>query len=209
MPGAGPPAPVRSYSLSSAPGARTYRISVKREPNGAASSYLDREVQPGAMLEAAAPRGDFVLDDGPGPVLLISAGIGVRPVLSMLHELAAARSTREGWWIHGARGPREHPLAAEAHALLAGLRHAREHVFYSQDQGRLSKDKLAGLGVPADATAFVCGPAAFMADMRQALAAGGIEPARIRTDLFGARPAINPGPPGQARGPRPHPDRPA
>jgi len=207
--GAGPPAPVRSYSLSSAPGARTYRISVKREPNGAASSYLDREVQPGAMLEAAAPRGDFVLDDGPGPVLLISAGIGVTPVLSMLHELAAARSTREVWWIHGARGPREHPLAAEAHALLAGLRHAREHVFYSQDQGRLSKDKLAGLGVPADATAFVCGPAAFMADMRQALAAVGIEPARIRTELFGARPAINPGLTGQARRPSHQPDGPA
>src|SRR5260370_39983799 len=118
MPGAGPPARVASCWLSAAPGARPYRISVKREPNGAASSCLDREVQPGAMLEAAAPRGDFVLDDGPGPVLLISAGIGVTPVLSMLHELAAARSTRDVWWIHGAREQREHPLAAEAHAPL-------------------------------------------------------------------------------------------
>jgi ferredoxin-NADP reductase len=45
-----------------------------------------------------------VLDTDAGPVLLISAGIGVTPVLSMLHELAAARSTREVWWIHGARG---------------------------------------------------------------------------------------------------------
>jgi ferredoxin-NADP reductase len=53
----------------------------------------------------AAPRGDFTLDAGTGPVLLISAGIGVTPVLAMLHELAAARSTREAWWIHGARGP--------------------------------------------------------------------------------------------------------
>src|SRR4029077_6700830 len=134
--GAGPPAPVRNYSLSSAPGASSYRISVKREPNGAASSYLNREMRSGAMLAAAAPRGDFVLDDGSGPVLRSSAGIGVPPVLSMLHALAAARSTREVWWVHGARGPQEHPLAAEAHALLAGLPNAREHVFYSQDQGR-------------------------------------------------------------------------
>jgi ferredoxin-NADP reductase/MOSC domain-containing protein YiiM len=209
IPGAGQPAPVRSYSLSSAPGARTYRISVKREPNGTASGYLNREVRPGAMLEAAAPRGDFVLDDGSGPALLLSAGIGVTPVLSMLHALAAARSTREVWWVHSARGPREDPLAAEAHALLAGLPHAREHMFYSQEQGRLSKDKLAALGVPADATAYVCGPAAFMADMRQALAAVGVEPARIRTELFGARPSINPGITGQDRRPPHQPDGPA
>ena len=90
--GAGQPAPVRNYSLSSAPGAGTYRISVKHEPHGVASSYLDCELRPGATLEVAAPRGDFVLEDGTGPVLLISAGIGVTPVLAMLHELAAARS---------------------------------------------------------------------------------------------------------------------
>ncbi|HEV2257162.1 MAG TPA: MOSC and FAD-binding oxidoreductase domain-containing protein [Streptosporangiaceae bacterium] len=207
--GAGPPAPVRSYSLSSAPGASTYRISIKREPNGAASNSLDREVRPGAMLETAAPRGDFVLDDGGSPVLLLSAGIGVTPVLSMLHALTAARGTREVWWVHSARRPREDPLAAEAHALLAGLPNAREHVFYSQEQGRLNKDKLAALGVPADATAYVCGPAAFMADMRQALVSVGIEPGRIRTELFGALPSINPGITGQARRAPHQPDGPA
>jgi MOSC domain-containing protein YiiM len=103
--GAGQPAPVRSYSLSSAPGAEAYRISVEREPHGAASRYLNGTLRPGATLDVAAPRGDFTLDAGTGPVLLISAGIGVTPVLAMLHELAAARSTREAWWIHGARGP--------------------------------------------------------------------------------------------------------
>ena len=49
----------------------------------------------------------------------------------MLHELAASGSDREVRWIHTARSPREHPLAAEAHALVASLPHAREHVFYS------------------------------------------------------------------------------
>ena len=162
----------------------------------------------------AAPRGDFILGDGTGPVLLISAGIGVTPVLSMLHQLAAGHSERDIWWLHGARGPHEHPFAAEAHALLACLRCAREHLFYSAATpaerhrvhavpGRLSKDKLAGLGLPASASAYICGPAAFMADMQEALTAIGIDPARIRTELFGALPSTNPGLTGQARRP-PH-----
>jgi ferredoxin-NADP reductase/MOSC domain-containing protein YiiM len=204
--GAGQPAPVRSYSLSSAPAAGTYRISVKREPHGTASGYLNSALRPGATLDVAAPRGDFVLDAGTGPVLLISAGIGVTPVLAILHELAAARSEREVWWIHGARRPQEHPLAAEAHGLLASLPRAREHVFYSATAGRLSKDKLIALDIPAGASAYVCGPASFMTDMQDALAAASVDPARIRTELFGALPPVNPGLTGQVRRP---PHRPA
>lgn len=105
IPGLGSPAPVRSYSLSSAPGAAGYRISVKHEPHGTVSGYLTAAVRPGVVLDAAAPRGEFVLDHATGPVLLISAGIGVTPVLAMLHELAAGASEREVWWIHGDRGP--------------------------------------------------------------------------------------------------------
>ena len=212
--GAGRPAPVRSYSLSATPEDGSYRISVKREPKGLASDYLNRSIRPGAILDVAAPRGDFTLDAGSGAVLLISAGIGVTPVLSMLHELAAAHSERDIWWIHGARRPPEHPLAAEAHTLLASLPHTHEHIFYSaagpgeRDHthaaaGRLSKDKLAALAVPADASAYVCGPPAFMDDMRAALTAAGLDPARIHTELFGAKPPVNPGLTGQS-GRSPH-----
>jgi ferredoxin-NADP reductase/MOSC domain-containing protein YiiM len=202
--GAGRPAPVRSYSLSSAPSSSGYRISVKREPHGTASRYLTRDLRAGATLDAAAPRGDFTLDPGPGPVLLISAGIGLTPVLAMLHDLAAQGSARDIWWIHGARGPREHPLAAEAHALLASLPHTHEHVFYSATTGRLDKDKLVTLDLPAAATAYVCGPASFMTGMQDALTAVGLDPARIRSELFGARPSVNPGLTGQVRR-SPHP----
>ena len=209
IPGAGTPAPIRSYSLSSAPDAGSYRISVKREPHGIASTYLAANLRPGTVLDAAAPRGDFILDAGTGPVLLISAGIGLTPVLSMLHELADQRSDREVWWIHGVRRPQEQPLAAEAHALLACLPHAREHVFYSAATptgrrgenaapGRLTKDKLIALSIPPTATAYLCGPASFMTDMTSALTAAGIDPDRIRTELFGALPPINPGLVGQA-----------
>ncbi|MEU9883625.1 hypothetical protein [Streptomyces phaeochromogenes] len=214
IPSATGPAPVRSYSLSRVPDADGYRISVKGEPHGTVSGYVTARLRPGAILDVAAPRGDFVLAEGSGPVLLISAGIGLMPVLSMLHELAARRSDREVWWIHGARGPREHPLAAEAHALLASLPNTREQVFYSAAtaeqrrrahaaDGRLTKDKLIALSVPADATAYVCGPAPFMADMQQALTTAGVEPSRIHTELFGALPSINPGLTTQSSGP-PH-----
>jgi ferredoxin-NADP reductase/MOSC domain-containing protein YiiM len=201
--GAGPPAPVRSYSLSSAPDAGTYRISVKQEPHSIASRYLNRDLRPGMNLDVAAPRGDFTLDDGAGPVLLISAGIGVTPVLAMLGQLAAACSERDLWWIYGARGPSEHPLADEAHALLAALPRAHEHVFYSTVDGRLTKEKLAGLGLPVSASAYICGPASFMTDMADALTAIGVDPARIHTELFGALASINPGLTGQA-GKTPH-----
>jgi ferredoxin-NADP reductase/MOSC domain-containing protein YiiM/ferredoxin len=206
--GAGQPAPVRSYSLSSAAAGGTYRISVKAEPHGVASSYLNRDLRPGAIVDVAAPRGDFVLDEGTGPVLLISAGIGVTPVLAMLHQLAAEHSQRVIWWLYGARGPREHPFAAEAGALLATLPHVREHVFYSAAtpaerrgahaaRGRLTKEALTRLAVPADASAYVCGPASFMTDMRDALTAVGLGQAAIRTELFGSLPPVSPGITGQ------------
>jgi ferredoxin-NADP reductase/MOSC domain-containing protein YiiM len=213
LPAAGQPAPVRSYSLSAEPGSSGYRISVKREPHGVASTYLDRTLRPGTTLQVAAPRGGFVLDGGAGPVLLISAGIGVTPVLAMLHQLAAHRSERAVWWLYGARGPAEHPFATEAHDLLASLPHAHEHIYYSGatgaqgssrvTAGRLSKDKLATLDLPAGADAYVCGPASFMTGMQQALTAIGVSPARIHTELFATLPTVNPGLTGQTRRP-PH-----
>ena len=80
---------LRSYSLSGAPNAGSYRISVKREAHGVGSQFVHARVRPGDLLEVAAPRGTFVLQPGDRPVLLISAGVGATPVLAMLHALAA------------------------------------------------------------------------------------------------------------------------
>jgi len=190
LPDAGLPVPVRSYSLSSTPGSSSYRISVKHEPHGIASSYLTSRLAVGAVLEVAAPRGEFLLEDGTEPVVLVSAGIGVTPVMAMLRSLAAQRSTRDVWWIHTARRPAEHALAAEAHEVLGTLPHAHEHIYYSSGR-RLTKDMLVDLDLPADATAYICGPASFMTDMREALTAVGIQ--RVHTELFSALPSTNPG----------------
>jgi ferredoxin-NADP reductase/MOSC domain-containing protein YiiM len=201
-----PGAPLlRSYSLSGAPGDPSYRISVKREPHGAGSEYVHTRVRAGDRLEAAAPRGTFILGTGPAPVLLISAGVGATPVLAMLHALAATTPDREVWWLHGARSRAEEPFAAESRSLLAAMPHGHLHVCYShpgpkdtlgrdyQARGHLSADALAALSLPRDADAYLCGPAAFMSDVTAALVSTGVDAARVHTEIFGSGPSQTPG----------------
>ena len=109
---------MRNYSLSGPPGGREYRISVKREPHGLASGHIHASVRTGQTIDVAAPRGTFTLVPGAGPLALVSAGIGVTPVLAMLHALAAASSTRPVYWIHGARNRGEDAFADEVARLL-------------------------------------------------------------------------------------------
>ena len=194
---------LRSYSLSGAPGADTYRISVKREPHGAGSRFVHTRVRAGDMLAAAAPRGTFVLQPGDAPVLLISAGVGATPVLAMLHALASARSGRDVWWLHGSRNRAGQPFAGESRSLLARLASGHRHICYSrpgpddvqgrdyQTEGRLSASVLAALDLPRDAEAYLCGPAAFMVDVSAALA--GMDVDHVRTEIFGAAPSLTPG----------------
>jgi ferredoxin-NADP reductase/MOSC domain-containing protein YiiM/ferredoxin len=187
---------VRSYSMSDVVDERGYRISVKRE--GAGSRYLHDRVNVGDILDVAAPRGSFVLRKGTGPVVLISAGVGATPVLAMLHALVRERSTRPVWWVHGARNHAEHAFAAEVDGLLAALPNSRRFVAYSQPAraatlganndltGRLDLTALEQAGVPKDGDYYMCGPDGFMRAIGAALAARGIPPERIATEVFGA-----------------------
>ncbi len=91
----------RTYSLSGAPGHDRYRISVKREPRGLASRHLHDHVEPGAVLDSRRPAGDFMMSCSKCPVALVSAGVGVTPMVSMLHALAAEGGERPVWFVHG------------------------------------------------------------------------------------------------------------
>ncbi len=193
IPGAGEPTPLRSYSLSGDPGAGNYRISVKREDHGLVSQWLHTHIKAGSVVEAAAPRGDFYLTEDSKPVVLISAGIGITPVLAMLHTLSAAHSTRDIWWLHTTRNHETQAFSTEVNSLIESLPSARQLVFYSQTQGHPDQATIAALGLPADAAAYLCGPTQFMTDMHDALTAAGLEPTRIHSELFGARSPINPG----------------
>ena len=147
IPGAGDPAPLRSYSLSGDPGAEGYRISVKREEHGLVSQWLHAHIQPGSVIEAAAPRGDFNLTDGSSAVVLISAGIGATPVLAMLHALSAAGSGRDIWWLHTSRNRETQAFATEVTALIESLPHARQRMFYTQTDGRMDQTVHRGVGL--------------------------------------------------------------
>ncbi|MFV8176342.1 MOSC domain-containing protein [Mycolicibacterium peregrinum] len=200
----GQPPAVRSYSLSGAPAGDRYRISVKREPHGLISQWFHHTATVGISVDIGAPRGDFHLDDSPGPLILMSAGIGVTPVLAMLHHLATTSSSRRIIWIHTTQDESSHAFRDEITTLLTALPNAERHDFYTAAPGRrLDDTRIAALGLPANATAFLCGPSKFMEDMASALTAVGIT--RIHSELFGTRPAVNPGsvPTAQAR--RPHP----
>ena len=193
IPDAGNPMAMRSYSLSGDPTAAEYRISVKREDHGVVSRWLHAHIEAGSVLQAAAPRGDFYLTESDSPVVLISAGIGVTPVLAMLHALSAEHSSRDIWWLHTVRNRETEAFAAEVAALVESLPHAQQRVFYTQIHGRVNESTIAALGLPANASAYLCGPTQFMTDIRDALGAAGLDAARIRSELFGALPPINPG----------------
>ena len=196
---------LRSYSLSGEPSEARYRISVKRNAGGVAGAYIADGVRPGDIIETAAPRGAFTLRGNDGSVVLLSAGIGATPVLAMLLALAAARSPREVWWLHGARDRGEHPFAEEVQAALKALPHAHRHIRYSAPgpddrlgadfdaSGRLSLAVLADLGVPRNAEFYLCGPAPFMADLSAGLVGWGVSSNSIHTEAFGAGPSMTPG----------------
>ena len=199
------PALMRSYSLSGGLNASSYRVSIKREAHGAASAYIADALQVDDIVHVSAARGSFTLQESERPVVLLSAGIGVTPVLAMLHALAAEGSTRDVWWLYGTRSGREHPFAAEARELLDTLVHRHSHICYSlpdaKDRpnvdfdtvGHLNLRVLQELKVPGDGDFYICGPASFMSDLTGGLAASGVALDRIHTEMFGARPSMTPG----------------
>jgi len=218
-----PEAPVllRSYSLSGRPSEERWRISIKREPNGAAGTYIEGRLKVGDAIDASAPRGSFTLRPGDGPVVLLSAGVGLTPVLAMLQSLAAGRSRREIWWIHGARNRAEHAFGAEARGLLKSLPGGRSHVRYSAPAptdrpgvdfdaaGRVDLQALEELGAPREADFYLCGPASFMSSLTADLAGWGVSAERLHSENFGSGPALTPGVAAAPHRPPHLPKRPA
>ena len=185
----------RTYSLSGAPSHQRYRISVKRQPMGLASRHLHDHVEPGAIIDSRRPAGDFMMSCSKCPVALVSAGVGVTPMISMFHALAAEGGERPVWFIHGARDGAHHPLAREAREVAesAGF---RLHVAYSKprpedqtgmdyhSEGRVDDALLAGFVDNDEAHYFLCGPIRFMADIQTGLERRGIPPEQIHTESF-------------------------
>jgi nitric oxide dioxygenase len=194
----------RQYSLSDAPGKPWLRISVKREaagasqPAGMVSNHLHDHVRAGDVLEVAPPAGDFFLhEDRNTPVVLLSAGVGITPMLSMLAHLQASAPQRGLRFIHAARHAGVQAFAPVVRGHVAAMADARSWFVHETARtdiadaqpdalGRIDLDDLAARGwLPPDADHYLCGPAAFMAAQMAALRARGVAPEHIHTEAFG------------------------
>jgi hypothetical protein len=189
---------VRTWSLSSAPSDPHFRITVKRHDKGVASRYLHDRLAVGEIISAREPRGDFVLDPtGDGPIVLASAGVGLTPLVSMLHTLARDLR-RPVWFVHGARDRRHHPLRHEVERLASRSPHVQLHTAYSRpgpgdgsggnahSVGRIDATLLEKLVPGLEADFYLCGPLGFMSSLQRGLEARGVAPGRIHSESFGA-----------------------
>jgi nitric oxide dioxygenase len=188
----------RNYSISAGPNGETYRISVKREDLGAASRFLHDKVEVGDVLSATPPAGDFFLAEQPGrPVVLLSGGVGLTPMVSMVEHIAQEHPGLKAHYVHGALNSQVHALDGHVRAL------AKEHggvtvtTFYSHPlagdrvgethdvDGFISIDWLKANTPFSDADFYLCGPTPFLKAFVAGLAGAGVSADRIHYEVFG------------------------
>src|SRR5690606_27338792 len=168
----------RCYSISATPDARSLRITVRRVGSGGISALLHETVEPGDEVLLGPPGGQFVLDSDPSrPVVLVSAGVGVTPLLPMARQLAREQSDRGVWFVHAARHAGRH-LFREG--LDEGARakprfplitvNSRPGAGEVDDiSGRLDAATLARHVPMGQPDFYTCGPDGFMASLREGL----------------------------------------
>lgn len=201
-PGEGQAPVTRTYTLSNAPGDKLFRISVKRETHGLASRYLHDHIREGDVIEALSPRGQFVLDtDHDRPIALISGGIGVTPMISMLKHLVVEdfrlRRARPIYFIHAAGSSSERAFSEEAQRLASSSEMVRLHFAADKQEdtdapgrdihslGRISVDLLKAILHFDDFDFYLCGPAAMSQAIYDGLRELNVADRRIHTEAFG------------------------
>ncbi|MBT8152651.1 pyridoxamine 5'-phosphate oxidase family protein [Epibacterium ulvae] len=188
----------RTYSLTNLPGQNRYQITVKRDPLGVVSRYLHDRFEVGDRVEGLRPSGAMILPATQPPLMLISAGIGITPMMGLVQAALVEAPRRTLWFLHGARDAHHHPFAFDLdqlrrrHPLLVTYtcyskadmsdRRALKH----DHDGRLTPDALSQFTLPHDTEFFICGPDIFMADWQDGLMQRGVDDARIHTESFGA-----------------------
>jgi nitric oxide dioxygenase len=189
---------LRQYSLSDQPGIGSYRISVKREdaeggtPAGEISNWLHANVAVGKLLHVTHPFGEFTPEtESDGPLVLLSAGVGVTPMVSALKRIAAVNPQRRVIFAHAARNADHHALRAEVEALTSTMPHLSVVTFYEDkdaDQaaiaGRMDVARLPAWPVE-EAEVYLCGPHKFMQAQWLGLLYRGVPAARLHREVFG------------------------
>ncbi|MBB4858603.1 nitric oxide dioxygenase [Novosphingobium chloroacetimidivorans] len=195
----GQPELKRNYSISCAPNGEFYRISVKREENGQGGSrFLHDVVQVGDVLETTPPAGDFFLSETPQrPVILLSGGVGLTPMVSMVEAIAADHTDLEAYYIHGTLSSDTHAMDSHVRALAKGHGNISVATFYSEPrehdrlgethegEGYVSVDWLAETTPLHEADVYLCGPKPFLRTFVSGLALAGVPSERIHYEFFG------------------------
>ena len=184
---------IRQYSLSAKANGKDYRISVKREGDtqlGVVSNYLHNRLSVGDLVDLHAPTGDFFFTNKQQPVVLISAGVGITPMQSMLETLAHSQYAHPVTFIHACENQAQHSFAAHT-AHLCEQHNWRHYTWYNQEQGN-GQHTFAGfidfskIELPiTDGEYYLCGPVAFMQFAKEKLQLLGIDEARIHYEVFG------------------------
>ena len=196
---------LRNYSLSGSPDdLRHYRISVKREaaagpglPEGLSSSYLHDSIDVGDVLQADGPRGEFTLDEASNrPVVLLSGGVGLTPMVAMMNALAN-HSERRTLFLHACENGEVHALRSEVEALVGKRAGLFAHYCYRtpspedraanrfHSEGFVTREVLQRLLCLDDYEVYLCGPPPFMQAMYQTLRGLGLAKNRIAYEFFG------------------------
>jgi len=195
--GVGPNVEMRQYTISSSPNEKSYRISVKREPGGLVSNYLHDEVQIGDEVLVHMPQGDFILDEkGDGPIVLLSGGVGITPILAMLEQIASTSSERPVTFVHAAIDGSVHAFGKRVREIVEENPNISAIFVYetprSEDvrglhydfAGRLNRDLLSTL-VDGSADCYICGPTGFMFAVEDLLEDLEIPAERRKKEVFG------------------------
>ena len=209
----GEPKPLnRTYSLSDRPGRDYYRLTIKREPPpkdrpdappGRSSNYFHDTLKPGSKVRVRSPRGKFYLDPKrSSPVALISAGVGLTPMISMLNTIVETGADRTVRFVHGARNGAEHAMGAHVRRLAEENDSVHCHVRYSSPapedvigrdydaKGRVDAALLKQLCPEDGVDYYLCGPPPFLKSIFTGLLALGVAEDRIHYEFFGPAEAM-------------------
>ena len=206
------PTSPRNYSVSCPAGQDYYRISVKREgapddapdaPAGLASNYLHDQGGPGTVVRVSAPAGDFFLGAQDGrPLVLLSGGVGLTPILSMLDTIVSQGGERDVWYVHAALSGRHHAMRQHLKEVIANHPGVRSVIFYEfptpedvrgrdyDEEGRITMDWLKQNVPVPEADFYFCGPKGFMRMLAIGLRALDVPDERIHFEFFGPAEAL-------------------
>ena len=197
----------RTYSISDSPHKNYYRLTIKREPAppdrpdlypGVSSNYFHDQVEPGTKLLAKAPRGKFFLNSkSENLVVLLSAGVGLTPLISMMNMIVDSGSNQEVWFIHGARNSAEHALSNHIRNVAQQNDNVHVHVAYSKplkenlegrdydSKGYVDVELLKNILPGNEAEFYLCGPPPFMKSLFDGLLEWEVPEYCINYEFFG------------------------